>query len=188
MGHGPLIVPPAGKLSRAEFRSWAAQQPRGRFERVDGEVIAMAPERVIHARVKARVFRALSVAIAVAGVPCEALPDGVTVEIGDGTDYEPDALVNCGEKVSDDAVAAPNPVVIVEVESPSTRGVDSGVKLADYFRVSSVFHYLIVRTKQRVVIHHRRAGDSIATAIVRDGPIRMDPPGISVDLASFYAG
>jgi hypothetical protein len=40
-------------------------------------------------------------AVTVAGVPCKALPDGATVETGD-SDYEPDALVNCGEPMADD--------------------------------------------------------------------------------------
>ena len=48
----PLPVPP-GKLTREEYRRWAEAQPRGRFELVAGEVFAMAPERVAHARIKA---------------------------------------------------------------------------------------------------------------------------------------
>jgi Uma2 family endonuclease len=37
------------RLSRDEFRRWAAIQ-KGQFERVDGEVIAISPERIAHAR------------------------------------------------------------------------------------------------------------------------------------------
>ncbi len=76
-----------------------------------------------------------------AAVPCQALPDGATVETGD-SDYEPDALVNCGEPMADDAVAAPHPVIIVEVLSPGTTATDTGGKLAYFFRVPSVAHYL----------------------------------------------
>ena len=53
-------------------------------------------------------------------LPCQAAPDGMTVEIDDDTDYEPDALVNCGDPIPDEATAAPNPVVVVEVLSPRT--------------------------------------------------------------------
>ena len=77
-------------MSREEYRRWAEQQPNGRFERVDGVVVAMAPERSNHARRKALVWLALRQAIAVAGVPCEAFPDGMTIEVDD-SDYEPDA-------------------------------------------------------------------------------------------------
>ena len=78
----------------------------------------MAPERGAHLRVKGAVYSALKRAVADAGVPCQALPDGATVETGD-SDYEPDALVNCGEPMADDAIAAPNPVIIVESCHPA---------------------------------------------------------------------
>ena len=131
------------RYSREEFRLWYEAQETGRYERVDGRIIAMAPERGAHLRVKGAVYKALDRAIAIAGVACQALPDGATVETGD-SDYEPDALVNCGEAMADDAVAVPNPVVVVEVLSPGTASTDTGGKLADYFRVPSVAHYLII--------------------------------------------
>jgi Uma2 family endonuclease len=116
----------------------------------------MAPERGAHLRVKGNVYSALKRAVAEAGVSCQALPDGATAEAGD-SDYEPDALVNSGEPMADDAIAAPNPVIIVEVLSPGTASTDTGGKLADYFGVSSVAHYLIVHPTRRTVTRHRRA-------------------------------
>src|SRR5271166_6050064 len=35
---------PIARMSREEYRAWAEQQPSGRFERVNGVVVAMAPE------------------------------------------------------------------------------------------------------------------------------------------------
>jgi Uma2 family endonuclease len=160
--------------SREEFRRWCDTQPKGRYERVDGRIVAMAPERGAHSRVKGAIYKALDRAVAAAGVPCQALPDGATVETGD-SDYEPDALVNCGEPMADDAVAAPHPVIIVEVLSRGATTTDSGGKLADYFRVPSVAHYLIVHPTRRTIIHHRRTGAGIDTRIIVNGPIAMDP-------------
>jgi Uma2 family endonuclease len=137
--------------------------------------------------IKARVWRALETAIKSAGVTCQAAPDGMTVEIDDDTDYEPDALVNCGPPMADNATAAPNPVVVVEVLSPSTERVDTGGKLADYFRVSSIQHYLLVRPQRREVIHHRRMADRIETRIISQGEIDLDPPGIRIAVADLYA-
>jgi Uma2 family endonuclease len=127
-----------------------------RFERIDGEVVTMAPERVAHARMKARVWRALADAIEAAGVMCEALPDGVTVEIDDTTDFEPHALVNCGQPLSHDRLSASNPVIVVEVLSPGTRHIDTGAKLAGYFQVASICQYLIVNAQKPEIIHHKR--------------------------------
>jgi Uma2 family endonuclease len=172
-------------FTREEYRHWCANQPRGRFERVDGRIVVMAPERAGHARTKARVWQALDRAIRVASVACEALPDGMTVETGE-SDYEPDALVNCGARIEADAVAAPNPLIIVEVLSPGTASTDTGGKLAAYFAVPSVVHYLIVHPDKRVITHHRRNGTGIDTRIIVNGDIVMDPPGIAITVEEIY--
>jgi Uma2 family endonuclease len=174
------------RYTREEFRRWCESQPKGRFERVDGRIVAMAPERGAHLRVKGAVYQALVRAVTEAGVQCQALLDGATVETGD-SDYEPDALVNSGEAMGDDAIAAPNPGIVVEVLSPGTRATDTGGKLADYFRVSSVMHYLIVHPTRRTVIHHRRKDDGIDTHILFSGPIAMNPPGIVITVEELYS-
>lgn len=174
------------RLTREEFRLWAAGQSQ-RHERASGEPVAMPPERVVHARLKARIWQALDRAIREKGLDCEAFPDGVTIEIDDDTDYEPDAVVNRGARLDPYAVAASNPVIVVEVLSPATQSIDSGDKLADYFRVPSIQHYLVVRSKRREIIHHRRSGAGIVSRPINIGAIVMDPPGISIDVAEVYA-
>jgi Uma2 family endonuclease len=49
--------------TREAYRQWCAAQNGGRYERVDGQIVAMSPERAAHARVKGRVFNALQRAI-----------------------------------------------------------------------------------------------------------------------------
>ncbi len=172
------------------FLAWRASRPDGpRHELVAGEPVAMAPERVAHLRLKARVWRALADAIAARGLPCEALPDGATVPIDDHTAYEPDAVVTCGDRVPGDAVLVPAPVIVVEVLSPSTTGRDAGAKLDDYFRLPGVHHYLLLKTERPVLIHHARtAPDRIDTRIVTGGSLTLDPPGLMLDVDGLYAG
>jgi Uma2 family endonuclease len=171
------------QMSRDAYRKWTESQTT-RYERIAGEPVAMSPGRVIHARLKARVWRALDRELRAAGLPCEALPDGITVEVGENTDYEPDAVVNCGETLPDDAIAATNPVIVVEVLSPSTSADDFAGKLADYFRVPSIQHYLVVRARRREVIHHHRGSDgAIVTQPHISGLIQLDPPGIELSVA-----
>jgi len=175
------------RLTREEFHRWAEGQTQ-RFERVAGEPVAMSPERAQHVRLKSRIWAALDRAIRDADLDCEALADGMTIEVDAETDYEPDALVNCGPRVAPDATAATNPVIVVEVLSPSTQSVDSSEKLADYFRVPSIQHYLIVRARRQEIIHHWRAGEEIVSRPVNVGTIRLDPPGIALDVAEVYGG
>jgi Uma2 family endonuclease len=169
-------------MTADQFIAWAMEQPEGqRYELVGGEVVAMAPERVGHARAKLRIVNRLNDAIVRAGAPCEAFIDGVVVQADATTVYEPDALVRCGPPLDDRVVRITDPIIVVEVVSPSTRSVDSGVKFASYFRIPSVRHYLLVRMETRTIVHHARANDgTIASRIVSDGALRLDPPGLDL--------
>jgi Uma2 family endonuclease len=61
------------------------------------------------------------------------------------------------------------------------------LKLAGYFRLPSVAHYLIVDPTQRSVIHHARgAGDTILTRVISDGVITLDPPGLELAMSDIY--
>ena len=176
-------------MSRDEYRRWAMSQPSGRFERVDGQVVAMASERASHAKRKALVWLALRQAVAASGLSCEVFPDGMTIEAGE-SDYEPDAVLRCGVPLPDDSIAVPDPLVIVEVLSPGTRNVDLTRKLAAYFQVQSLRHYLVFWAAERRVIHHRRGedGGDILTRIVTGGHIVLDPPGVTITVEEVYAG
>lgn len=176
------------RMSREEYRAWAEAQPKGRFERDDGTVVAMAPERSNHARRKALVWLAPRQAVAIAGLPCEVFPDGMTVEV-DESDFEPDAILRRGDALPGDAIAVPDPVIVVEVLSRSTRGVDLTRKLVAYFQTPSVQHYLVLWADRPQVVHHRRRADGqgVETRILTEGEIRLDPPGISITLAEVYS-
>jgi len=117
------IVEPVQRMTRAEYQAWSGQQPAGRFERVDGVVVAMAPERVEHNDRKMLAWLALRRWVRDAGLPCHVNGDGMTIEIGD-SDYEPDAILYCGERLPLGSTSVPNPLVIVEVLAPSTSTTD----------------------------------------------------------------
>ena len=182
-----LIHEPESRMTREEYRAWAERQWSGRFERIAGVVVAMAPERAAHNLRKASAREALRRAVQDAGLPCQVFTDGMTIEVGE-SDYEPDAVLRCGARLSDDAIAIPDPVVIVEVLSPSTSGIDRGVKLRDYFTVPSLQHYLIVWPEtSRIVRHSRSPEGGIATEVFTAGELRLDPPGITLAVDDFYA-
>lgn len=179
-----MTAAPLKRMTVDEFLAWAEEQPRGRYELLDGTPIAMSPERVRHARAKHQAAVALDAAIRRAGKDCHMLPDGMTVRVDERTAYEPDALVHCGPPAPEDNVEIPNPVIVVEVTSPSSKNIDAGAKVAGYFAVASVHHYLIIDAKARRIIHHKRgAGDLIETRILSEGPVHLDPPGLETSIA-----
>jgi Uma2 family endonuclease len=175
------------RMNVDEFLAWAEAQP-GRYELFRGSVYAMTPEQAAHAVTKFAVQAALANAIRARGLPCHMLPDGMTVRIDDSTAHEPDALVYCGPRLPPSAIEVPDPIIVVEVLSPSTHHIDAQIKLAGYFRLPSVVHYLVVDPDKPLVLHHARNTDgTILTRIVSDGTIGLDPPRIEIAVADFYS-
>ncbi len=177
------------KMNVDDFIAWSLSHPEARrAELIDGEVYAQAPERVSHLRVKHKAATALERAVAVAKLPCQVLPDGATVRITETTAFEPDAFVYCGPELPGDAIEIPNSVIVVEVLSPDSEKRDMRDKLAGYFLVSSVEHYLIVDPVEQLIVHHTRGqGDVRGTRLVRAGMLYLRPPGIDVAVANFLA-
>jgi len=173
-------------MSREEYHAWAATR-RGRFERINGIVVAMVPERVAHNRAKGNLREVMRAAIRKAAVPCEAFTDGLSVPVGDG-DYESDCIVRCGEApLPGDALAATDPLIVVEVLSPTTARYDRAIKLTEYFRLQSVRHYLIVWPDEpRVVLHRRDDGGDIETVTTTQGELVLSPPGITIRVEDIY--
>jgi len=105
----------------------------------------------------------------------------MAVRIDSSTVHEPDVLVRRGPPLDDDALVVTDPIILVEVVSPSLHKRDSGSKLEACFRLPSVRHYLIVKTENQIIIHHRRdEAGTIDIRIIRDARIDLDPPGILV--------
>ncbi|MEW5963969.1 MAG: Uma2 family endonuclease [Pseudomonadota bacterium] len=170
---------PKVRMTVEEFIPWAMAQPRGRFELVQGQVVAMAPERVRHNLLKLAAARALERAVEKAGLPCTVFTDGMTVRIDAHTAREPDASVQCGVALDLDSLELEAPLIVVEVTSPSSELADTSTKLVEYFSVPSIRHYLIVDSKNGAVIHHARGpGNAVDTLILTAGTITLDPPGL----------
>jgi Uma2 family endonuclease len=175
------------RITIDEFLAFAEGR-EGRYELVRGQIVAQSSERAAHWKTKFALQVALLNAVKAKALPSHVVPDGATVRIDETTAYEPDALLYCGPEVSDDSLLVENPLVIVEVLSPSTGRTDKGRKLADYFRLPSVAHYLIVDCERPLVIHHRRGeGGDIVTRIAQEETIALDPPGVELRMAEIYA-
>ena len=147
----------------------------------------MAPEWADHTRIKARTWQAIDQALQ--GTRCEALVDGLMVPGPGLRRFQPDVLVSCGDPVGADDQVVNSPMIIVEVLSPTTEDIDTGLKLESYFALSSVQHYLLLSSTTQRVIHHRRwEGPSLLTRIHHTGTIALDPPGIRIDVNDLYRG
>jgi Uma2 family endonuclease len=145
-----------------------------RHEFRGGHVIAMAGGSPEHAGLAMSVGAALSHGLR--GKPCRVFSADLRVRV-QATDLStyPDVTVVCGgvESAPDDRDAVVNPIVIVEVLSPSTESWDRGEKFAHYRNLPSFREYLLVSQNERRLelyrrdeagdweMHEARAGDSI---------------------------
>ena len=148
-----------------------------RHQYVDGVAYAMAGAEPEHANITANVIAAL--ANLLRGGRCRVYSSDLKLRIPEtGNAYYADAAVVCGRftRHPGDPIAVTNPTLLVEVLSPSAETFDRGDKFADYQRLASLRHYLLVSTRTRRVEHYRRNDDGTWTytaAVV----------GASVDLA-----
>jgi Uma2 family endonuclease len=175
------------RMSADEFLAWAEAQ-EGRWELHEGVAVRISPETIGHIETKVEAYITLSAAVGRTSSICEVLPSGMVVRIARETVFAPDVLVYCGPRLPSEAIEVPNPLAVVEVLSPSTAAYDHGAKLAGYFSLPSVQHYLILDPERRVLIHHKRGqGEIIETRILTEGVVRLDPPGLEAPVAEMFA-
>ena len=175
------------RLTVDEFLAWSVRQERGKYELFDGVVVMQQSQQWEHAKVKAAVYMALARAIQERGVACYAAPDGMTVRITKRTAFEPDALVAPLPEPDRKSLEVPNPIVVVEVLSPSTARADATTKLRGYFQVPTIQHYLILDPEGLTVTHHKRGpGDALETCVLTEGDLNLEPPGLVIALRDIF--
>lgn len=124
-----------------------------RYELHAGRIVAMAPAMQSHNELVVRLAVMLSAGLT---DPCRALIEaGIPVRDHVESFYLADLVVTCeprtrGKRWVDE------PVVIVEVLSPSTSETDFQRKLPDYRRIASLQHILLVDSERARIQHLRR--------------------------------
>lgn len=182
-------------MTISEFQAWADSREASlahdepKWELFDGIPEMQESERWAHVRTKIAVMMALKQAIDAAGLSCEVGIDGLGVAIGPKEMYVPEAVVFPRGRIADDDRLAPDPIIVVEVLSPSSRAKNLGTKARGYTRVATIEHYLVVDADARHVLHYRRQGAALIPPAEpsSDGHLRLDPPGLDIDIAPLFA-
>ncbi len=173
-------------MSAEEFAVWAEAQPEKHWELFEGVPALQQSQTWGHAHFKFRIAQALDGAISKSGLKLFIGVDGIVVKAGTKTAFQPDVVIFAGAMGFRDIIT-PDPIVVVEVLSPSTERKDFTVKLRGYFDAPTIQHYLIVNWEDREIVHHARAGEGLAKpSIVRDGILKLDPPGLEIAHAEIF--
>ncbi|MGH6815751.1 MAG: Uma2 family endonuclease [Hyphomicrobiaceae bacterium] len=189
-----MNAPIATRLTIAQFHAWldsrhaALAYDESKWELFDGVPEMQASERWVHVRTKVTIMLALRGAIARAGLPLEVGMDGLGVQIGSEEEYVPEVVVFPAGKIADHDRIAPDPIVVVEVLSPSSLNKDLRIKAVGYARVPTIAHYLVVDPDTCALLHFRRAGEAflLPDKPLTEGVLRLDPPGLDVPIAEFF--
>jgi Uma2 family endonuclease len=126
-------------------------------EYVDGEVYAMAGTSDNHARIAGNLFTALSNHLR-DSFACEPFFGDIKVRVSSKVYYYPDVLVSCEEN-PENSYFRNEPILIIEVTSPSTERTDRSEKLLYYQQMASLLEYVIVDQHKLNVDIHRRQPD-----------------------------
>lgn len=136
------------------FLAWEEGQSE-RYEFVDGEAFAMAGGTEAHDTIRGSIYAGIRSQLA--GKPCRPHLD-IKLVCPNGRVRYPDVAVVCGPR-DPKATRLVDPVVVVEVLSPSTQAVDYIVKSHDYGSVPSIAVYVLVHQDEPRIDVVRREGD-----------------------------
>jgi Uma2 family endonuclease len=179
------------RMTVGEFLAWSEEQADDtRYELVAGvPVRLMAPTSLRHAQIKHNAGQAFRRSIVEAARHYEVFNAGPGVAVGQEGDEcrIPDVVVTCASTIDEAARLVPEPVIVVEVASPSTRLADVNDKVEFYGGIASIRHYLAIeQDRRRVVYHGRGPSGGLEPRILREGEIALDPPGIRLALDALY--
>jgi Uma2 family endonuclease len=164
---------------KAEFKS----------EYYQGEMCAMAGAQRDHNRLV--VNSVAQIHSQLRGRPCEVYSNDMRVRVGTAEFYTyPDIVVACDARFLDaEFDTLTNPVVIIEVLSPSTEAYDRGKKFAIYRILDTLREYVVV-SSDRVQVERfsrRDGGQWLLTAVSRlEDSIELESIGCTLSLKEAY--
>ena len=181
---------PVARLTEQDYLTLErAAQYKSEF--VGGEMFAMAGGTLRHSRLAGRVFSKLDAQLE--GSRCAPFTSDARIRTPLGDQFYPDVSVGCAPIQNPDGSVDvyTNPVIIVEVLSPSTANYDRGLKFVLYREIPSltdclVFHYDAIHVEH----YGRQPNDSWLLQHHHGEDARIQLPSIQCELAlgPIYAG
>lgn len=188
-----MVGEPATRRGVSEAEYLAAERASAdvKHELWRGEVFAMAGASWAHNVITANLTTALNNRVRSQG--CRAVSQDMKVRVPwRGGFVYPDVVVVCGEPKFHDAHedVLVNPVLVVEVLSPTTERFDRGEKANGYRSLESVRELLLVAQDERHVEHYERMTDGAWMLRVFEMADAVRLPGLAIEiaLADIYDG
>jgi Uma2 family endonuclease len=172
-----------------EFLAWAGDD---RWELVDGEPRAMAPASATHGIIQARLALLIGQHLQAGGSRCLAVTEPAIVpRIRSRSNMRvPDLAVTCSE-VEAGQIALPDPILIVEILSPTNES-ETWENVWTYVSIPSVREVLVLRSASIAAELLRRSEDGSwpqePQMLAGEATLHLDSIGMTCKLTEVYAG
>lgn len=179
------MAEPARKLTTVdEFLRWDSGDDR-RYQLIRGAIVMMAPPAPLHGALAARMARSIGNRLK---APCEVISEAGIFLPKDAHDfYVADLAVTCSGIA--DEPWCPEPIVIIEVLSPSTADEVRLEKLPNYRQLPSLRDILLVAADAVSIEHWRRPALAWSREVVRaGGTLRLAGLAIEIPVDEVYGG
>ncbi|WP_245706955.1 Uma2 family endonuclease [Thiothrix caldifontis] len=175
------------QTTRTEYLEFDASSPE-KHQFFDGQIFAMAGGTFNHSAIGLNVATTLRNLLR--GKPCQPMNSDMRIHTPSGLDTYPDISVFCNApELMDNDRTLLNPVVIIEVLSPSTRSYDRGDKFWHYRSIAGLQDYVLIDSETiHVEHHHRQQRDEWLLHEYRklDDTLHLESLGLTLTLAVFY--
>jgi Uma2 family endonuclease len=162
-----------------------------KYEYFDGEVFAMAGGSPEHSRISLNIGALLRIKLR--GGSCEAFNSDMRIKVPAALPYRyPDLSVVCGEPIFESLQGQSmlvNPVLLIEVLSPSTTAYALGEKFTAYQSIPTFREYLLLaQTRPHVIRHlYQAPGQWLRTEVSGlDSAVPLETLDLTLPLAEIY--
>ncbi len=168
-------------MTAEEFLAWDETQPE-RYEFVRGEVFMMTGGRDRNYTVTLNLAIALRQHLR--GSPCRVYGSDVKLRVETANCFfYPDLMVTCSPTDLGDRLIKREPVLVVEVLSPSTAAFDRGDKFADYRQLPALTEYLLVDVDRLRCDLYRKGADGLWVLHPVDETQTLHLASVALDIA-----
>jgi Uma2 family endonuclease len=179
---------PPDRMTVAEFLAWDAPGET-RWQLIDGEPIAMAPASRTHGTLQLELGGLIRNHLVGAGSPCTVIAaPGIVPRVRANENFRiPDLAVTCTRYETEEYDVS-NPVLIVEILSPSNRA-DTWRNVWAFTTVPSLREILLLSsTAVRAELLRRDSDGSwpAASTVIDDGDLILDSIDFTVPLVEVY--
>jgi Uma2 family endonuclease len=182
-----MATPQRSALLSVEDYLAGEQQSEIKHEYVAGHVYAMVGTSTAHNLIAGNLYAALHAHLK--GKPCRVFMADLKVHVAAADAfYYPDIVVSCHAPDRQPAnYVLTQPLLIVEVLSPSTERIDRGEKLHNYRTLESLREYVLVSQDSHEMEIHRRGGTGwVRGRFAGDDRFMLETVGLELPVAALY--